>query len=242
MFLTIAALLLGLVLGVASTAWWARLALTKARSTNSAQIQATETALAQCRDDLEQQLASQREAAELEHSTLQQSLNDMREAHEEMCTQLKAGVVQLKGSGLDGYERQKQVIDQLLGLIRTIERWDDAMAQLLVHNREMHGKNDEFSTIVRQVIVVSLNASIEAARAGEHGKGFAIVAKEVRDLASRADRLSKDYRDNLYKNDLITTSTFQDLQACGKMILGALNQLKLINGQTKEQLAAAEVV
>ncbi len=242
MFPMIAALVLGLVLGVAMTAWWARRAMTNAGLANADQIQATELALAECRDKLEQQLASQREAAELEHTALQRSLDEMREAHEEMCAQLKAGVVQLKDSGLDGYERQKQVIDQLLGLIRTIERWDDAMAQLLVHNREMHGMNDEFSTIVRQVIVVSLNASIEAARAGEHGKGFAIVAKEVRELASRADSLSKDYRDNLYKNDLITTSTFQDLQACGKMILGALNQLKLINGQTKEQLTAAEMV
>ncbi|MEY4561692.1 MAG: hypothetical protein RLZZ618_969, partial [Pseudomonadota bacterium] len=74
------------------------------------------------------------------------------------------------------------------------------------------------------------------ARAGEQGRGFAVVAAEVRDLATRADKLSKDYRSNLYKNDLITGSTFQDLQAGGKMIAGALNELRLLNGKTRQSV------
>jgi len=91
---------------------------------------------------------------------------------------------------------------------------------------------------VNQVIIVALNASIEAARAGAHGRGFAVVASEVRDLAQRAEKLSKSYRANLYQNDLITTTTFQDLQAGGKMIIGAVIGLDLINKKTKEALAA----
>ncbi|TAK76089.1 MAG: chemotaxis protein, partial [Aquabacterium sp.] len=107
--------------------------------------------------------------------------------------------------------------------------------------REMHQRNDEFSAIVEQVVIVALNASIEAARAGEHGRGFAVVANEVRTLAGRAERLSKDYRANLYKNDLITTTTFQDLQAGGKMIIGAVTELQLINGKTKSVLTEEAV-
>jgi len=64
------------------------------------------------------------------------------------------------------------------------------------------------------------------------------VAAEVRDLAQRAEKLSKSYRSSLYQNDLITTTTFQDLQAGGKMIVGAVIGLDLINKKTREALAA----
>jgi hypothetical protein len=50
--------------------------------------------------------------------------------------------------------------------------------------------------------------------------------------------LSKAYRSNLYENDLITTATFQDLQAGGKMIIGAVTGLGLTNQKTREALAA----
>ena len=114
------------------------------------------------------------------------------------------------------------------------------MDVLLDHNAGMHRKNDEFSQIVRQMIIVTLNASIEAARAGEQGRGFAVVAEEMRQLASRADTLSSDYRRGLHETDLITTATFQDLQAGGRMIVGALVGLDLRSKQTAQALDASD--
>jgi methyl-accepting chemotaxis protein len=110
-------------------------------------------------------------------------------------------------------------LNKLTDLMVTFERWHEGLTQLMEHTAVMHKQNQEFFGIVKQIVILALNAAIEAARAGEHGRGFAVVADEVRNLAMRSQELSESYKENLNKNDFLTTATFQDIQAGGKMIL-----------------------
>ena len=116
------------------------------------------------------------------------------------------------------------------------ERWHQDMISLTQQNREMHRKGDDLATIVRQLIMLSLNAAIEAARAGDAARGFVVVAAEVRNLALRAQALSQDLRKNLHKNDLVTTATFQDIQAGGKMMMAAISGLESMLGLLRDKI------
>ncbi len=223
--------LIGLAIGAAAMAWWKRNQLPPPAS-----MEGHDSTAARWQDEsagLREQLAEVQAQLSEAQRELSRQLQEAQRAADEQLGGLRQTQQQVRSEAQSSCKALSEQIAHLMAVVRTFERWDADMHHLLSHNREMHGRSEEFARIVEQVVIVALNAGIEAARAGEHGRGFAVVANEIRVLAARAEKLSKEYRANLYKNDMITTSTFQDMQAGGKMITSAVTGLEVLNNRTR---------
>ena len=172
--------------------------LETASQVSNSEVQQQRQQLEQAASAMNQMVASAEEV--LKYSNEAQSAS---EAADEQGSHAKVITVEAMGS-VDNLAGQ---VEQSATIIRELKGETDNIQQMLT----------VINDIAEQTNLLALNAAIEAARAGEQGRGFAVVADEVRNLATRTQQSTKEVAEIIERLQVGTDRAVDSMEAGHKL-------------------------